>query len=291
MFRGIARPVGLLLSLVALCPVSEVSAGTFVHLFEWTWQDIAEECEQFLGPRGYAAVQISPPNEHRVLLGRPWYERYQPVSYKLTSRSGTRDELVSMIERCHNAGVKIYADAVINHMASCRPACDTAQPQYGDEGVAGSRYALGAYRFTDLFATQDEARVPGAMDAYEYGHFHHLCEQVSDWNNAWQVQHCELERLADLATGREDVRATIANYLATLFVLGIDGVRIDAAKHLSPGDLNSILWKAATAANVSIEGTDINPGAPRTVVVFQEYIGTPPDPAGAYANGKVTEFE
>ena len=75
------RPVRLLLSLCALCTVTEVSAGAFVHLFEWTWPDIAEECEHFLGPSGYAAVQISPPNEHRVLLGRPWYERYQPVSY------------------------------------------------------------------------------------------------------------------------------------------------------------------------------------------------------------------
>lgn len=291
MFRGNMRSAWLLLSLFALCPVKDVNAAAFVHLFEWTWSDIAQECEEFLGPTGYFAVQISPPNEHRLLLGRPWYERYQPVSYKLTSRSGTRDEFVSMIERCHASGVKIYADAVINHMASCRPACDTAQPQYGDEGVAGTRYELGAYRFTDLFATQDEGKVPGAMDTYQRDHFHHLCDQVTDWNNAWQVQHCELERLADLATGREDVRATIANYLATLFILGVDGVRIDAAKHLSPGDLNTILWKAARAANVHVEGTEINEGAPKTVVVFQEYIGTPPNPAGAYANGKVTEFE
>ncbi|CAG7820095.1 unnamed protein product, partial [Allacma fusca] len=28
-----------------------------VHLFEWRWNDIAEECERFLGPYGYAGVQ------------------------------------------------------------------------------------------------------------------------------------------------------------------------------------------------------------------------------------------
>ena len=33
----------------------------FVHLFEWKWTDIAKECETHLGPKGYAAVQISPP--------------------------------------------------------------------------------------------------------------------------------------------------------------------------------------------------------------------------------------
>ena len=74
-------------------------ATVFVHLFEWTWNDIAQECEDFLGPKGYFAVQISPPNEHRLLLGRPWYERYQPVSYKLTSRSGTRQEFLQMLQR------------------------------------------------------------------------------------------------------------------------------------------------------------------------------------------------
>lgn len=29
-----------------------------VHLFEWKWDDIANECEQFLGPNGYGGVQV-----------------------------------------------------------------------------------------------------------------------------------------------------------------------------------------------------------------------------------------
>lgn len=31
---------------------------TMVHLFEWKWNDIAKECEQFLGPMGYGGVQV-----------------------------------------------------------------------------------------------------------------------------------------------------------------------------------------------------------------------------------------
>lgn len=266
-------------------------ATVFVHLFEWTWNDIAQECEDFLGPKGYFAVQISPPNEHRLLLGRPWYERYQPVSYKLTSRSGTRAELDQMIQRCHKAGVRIYADAVINHMASCRPTCDTGQPQFGNRGVAGSTYELGEYRFNTIFDDEDKNRVPGALQSYQPEHFHHGCTQVTTWNDTWQVQNCELERLADLATEREDVRNTIANYLVSLFALGIDGLRIDAAKHFPPADLRAILIKTAQIANVRIENTDINPNGARTVLVYQEFIGTPPDPNAAYANGKVLEFE
>jgi alpha-amylase len=31
---------------------------TLVHLFEWKFKDIALECERFLGPMGYAGVQV-----------------------------------------------------------------------------------------------------------------------------------------------------------------------------------------------------------------------------------------
>ena len=91
---------------------------TFVHLFEWKWTDIAKECRDFLGPQGYAAVQVSPPNEHIVVNNFPWYQRYQPVSYKLGSRSGTEEEFIQMIRTCKSSGVDIYVDAVINHMSA-----------------------------------------------------------------------------------------------------------------------------------------------------------------------------
>lgn len=29
-----------------------------VHLFEWRWDDIAAECERFLGPNGFSGVQV-----------------------------------------------------------------------------------------------------------------------------------------------------------------------------------------------------------------------------------------
>lgn len=38
-----------------------------VHLFEWKWLDIASECEDFLGPKGFGGVQVSPPNENAIV--------------------------------------------------------------------------------------------------------------------------------------------------------------------------------------------------------------------------------
>lgn len=53
--------------LQAVLPASVGSVelgGSIVHLFEWSWQDVAIECEDWLGPAGFEAVQISPPSEH-----------------------------------------------------------------------------------------------------------------------------------------------------------------------------------------------------------------------------------
>ena len=33
--------------------------STIVHLMEWKFSDVADECERFLGPKGYAGVQVS----------------------------------------------------------------------------------------------------------------------------------------------------------------------------------------------------------------------------------------
>ncbi|CAJ0596071.1 unnamed protein product [Cylicocyclus nassatus] len=114
----------LLLTAVAADPYEEPhtldNRQVMVHLFEWKWKDIAAECENFLQYFGYGAVQVSPPMEHITLIQNndmPWWVRYQPVSYKLISRSGNEEEFKDMVDRCNEVGVRIVVDAVINHMS------------------------------------------------------------------------------------------------------------------------------------------------------------------------------
>ena len=195
-------------------PTGRAAAGdVFVHLFEWKWTDVAAECENVLGPAGYDAVQVSPPQEHAIVANRPWWERYQPVSYSIDrSRSGTRAEFVDMVARCGAVGVDIYVDAVINHM--------TAGGGTGSNGTAYTKY-----EYPGLWTQAD---------------FHAPCG-IQDWNSARQVQDCELLGLADLNTGSEAVRQEVADYLLALSRLGVDGFRIDAAKHMQPVELDSII--------------------------------------------------
>ena len=49
--------------------------------------------------------------------GSAWWTRYQPVSYKLESRSGNRQQFIDMVDRCKAAGVNIFVDAILNHMS------------------------------------------------------------------------------------------------------------------------------------------------------------------------------
>lgn len=80
--------------------------GGIVQLFEWKWKDIANECENFLSLKGYGGVQVSPPNENVVIINRPWYERYQPMSYLIETRSGNEKDFLDMTTRCNAVGVR-----------------------------------------------------------------------------------------------------------------------------------------------------------------------------------------
>ncbi|MDB4979378.1 MAG: Alpha-amylase precursor [Myxococcales bacterium] len=209
--------------------------GVLVHLFEWRWTDVAKECEATLGPAGFAGVQISPPSEHAVLPGAPWWERYQTVGYSLArSRSGTGEDFADMVRRCAAVGVAIYADTVINHM--------TAQAR----GTGSNGTAFTKYSYPGLYAAADFHSPPCTIADADYQ------------NAADRVRRCELVGLADLDTSSEHVRDAIAGYFSSLLALGVSGFRVDAAKHVAPADLDAILRRVRAPA-----------GAPRPYYFFE----------------------
>ncbi len=192
-----------------------VAGDVFVHLFEWKWTDIAKECENVLGSLGYRAVQVSPPQEHSIVPSHDWSQRYQPVSYSLErSRSGTEAEFVDMVNRCQAVGVGIIVDAVINHMTN-----------YPSPGVGSAGTAYTKYDYPGLYSPSD---------------FHAPCA-LNNYGSAANVQECELFSLPDLHTGLESVRQEIADYLIMLARLGVEGFRIDAAKHIQQVELDDII--------------------------------------------------
>ncbi|MFE9222283.1 carbohydrate-binding module family 20 domain-containing protein [Streptomyces lavendulae] len=179
-------------------------------LFEWRFDSVAAACTSTLGPAGYGYVQVSPPQEH--IQGPQWWTSYQPVSYRIAGRLGDRAAFQRMVGACHAAGVKVVADSVINHMAA-----------NDGVGTGGSPYTK--YDYPGLYsgADMDDCRAA-----------------ISDYRDRANVQNCELVQLADLDTGEDYVRGRIAGYLNDLLSLGVDGFRIDAAKHMPAADLAAI---------------------------------------------------
>lgn len=223
-----------------------------IQLFQWNWDSIARECTDVLGPAGIAWVLTSPPQEH--INGSPWWTAYQPVSYRIESRLGTREQFEAMVDTCHEAGVAVIVDAVINHM--------TGQDSDG-VGWAGTEF--GHYEYPGLYTERD---------------FHHCglsdSDDITDYSSAGNVQNCELVNLADLATETDQVQSTVAAYLNDLRSIGVDGFRIDAAKHMPASDVAEI-----------VERIDGDP------YIVQEVIrsdGEPIQPEDYLDNGDVFEF-
>ncbi len=216
----------------SIAPASANAAGSqhdvVANLFEWNWTSVANECTTVLGPKGYGGVQVAPPQDSlkRTALGNgsatilhPWWEVYQPVDYNLTSRMGNEAQFQAMVETCRNAGVKVYVDAVINHM--------TGQGSLSYGGVNYTHFSYPGLYTTANFH-QKGTDCPSASGGIE------------DFNNLIQVRKCELLGLADLRTETSYVRDTLAAYLNKLIGYGVSGFRVDAAKHIGQPDLAAI---------------------------------------------------
>ncbi|GFZ80562.1 alpha-amylase [Nesterenkonia alkaliphila] len=202
---------------------AQTEGDTTAVLFQWPWDAIAEECVHTLGPAGYRYVQTSPVQEH--IMGDEWWVHYQPVSYQLESRLGSREEFETMVQTCNEAGVEVIADVVINHMTG----------QQEGTGWAGTEFT-----HTDYPGTY------GPEDFHNHG-----CE-IQDYSNRWEVQECDLLGLADLYTSSEAVQETIAAHLEDFISIGVTGFRVDAVKHIASEDLEGIFSRTQGLDDVYI---------------------------------------
>ncbi|MFJ8488029.1 carbohydrate-binding module family 20 domain-containing protein [Streptomyces sp. NPDC094038] len=253
----------LALAGVVALPATAAQADTtakgdvIANLWEWNWNSIASECTNVLGPAGYGAVQVAPPSESLKQSSYYWWDVYQPYSYTLNSRFGTATQFAAMVTACHTAGVKVYTDAVINHTA--------AQTGTGYDGTT----------LTNKYDTPD-------WDPSDY-HTSADCPTsdltIQDYSNLTQVQNCELLGLPDLKTGAENVRSGLAAFLNKQIALGVDGFRVDSAKHIPATDMAAIVAKLNTTTSGA---------AP---YVFDEvYPGSTPQPSDYYGSGDVLDF-
>ena len=228
--------------------------GAIVEMYGWKDTDIENECV-FLGQKGYMGVKVFPHHEqvmsHTPFRDQmnPWYFMYQPVSYSLNGRLGTRDEFRRMIKTCRSNGVRVYADAVINHMTY--NGMDLQNHRFIDEGdqyLIGNKYSTANSPFWTPYRTYEinpfTKRTTNVLEypRVPYGPMDFHCQKaITDYKDFDNVMYGWLDNLADLNTESVYVRQRIADYLTDLYSIGVTGFRLDAAKHIKPTDIAHIL--------------------------------------------------
>lgn len=174
-----------------------------------TWAGLIDKLDYIQG-MGFTAVLISPVVkniENDTLYGEA-YHGYWPVNnYALNIHFGNADDLKALSKELHDRDMYLMVDVVINNMAQ---AIDGSMPQTIDYSV---------------FDPFNEAK-----------YFHKYCN-ITNYDERTNAQDCYLGATAvalpDLDTESDDVvklstawiKELVANY-------SIDGLRIDAAKHV-----------------------------------------------------------
>eukprot|EP01125_Pyxidicula_operculata_P006151 TRINITY_DN2141_c0_g1_i3.p1 TRINITY_DN2141_c0_g1~~TRINITY_DN2141_c0_g1_i3.p1 ORF type:complete len:858 (-),score=126.05 TRINITY_DN2141_c0_g1_i3:47-2620(-) len=232
--------------------------GAIVEMFGWPHADIEAECAS-LGAAGWLGVKVFPAQEQVMSTQpfngdlNPWYFMYQPVSYRLEGRMGTRDDLRQMIYTCRKYGVRVYADAVINHMVG---GGNDANPNHRNSNGGGCTNwgnKSTSSQSPSPFYTQDFAYTynphndqPPSQEfpAVPYGPLDFHCERpLNSWTDPLDLNAGWLEGLVDLNTETDYVQGRIADYMTDLIGIGFSGFRVDAAKHINPNDLVAIFSK------------------------------------------------
>jgi hypothetical protein len=172
--------------------------GGIVELWGWPYDDIAQEC-QAIANAGWLGIKIPTPQEHLFStepfqnVMNPWFFSYQPVSLRLQGRFGNRTSLRNMINSCRSVGVRVYADAVLNHMVGSGN--DYAALHRIDSGGSCVTWPNKTSTAADpaYFITQDFEFVPNPntglpptqeFPAVPYGPLQFHCERaLNSWND------------------------------------------------------------------------------------------------------------
>ena len=203
---------------------SVVVPNSILLLFGWKWSDIMYEAP-FLAEHGYDAIKVFPPQEFVVKPGDPWWAIYQPVSYQLSKFYGTEEEFIKMVDFCHSYDLKIYADLILNHMAEFN---ENDLSHVGTNGTQFTKYHYGPLNSdNDYYEVDDFYRFENNQDNKKISG-----EDYCKLEGVWHLEHYDFLNLPKLNLDNPHVITILRKYIKYLLSLGVDGFRIDAAKHL-----------------------------------------------------------
>lgn len=150
--------------------------------------------------QGFTAIQTSPlqPIKEKIHdnLDNAW-AIYQPIDFTIGNDLGTEEDLKNLADRCHANGLKLIIDVVFHHVAN------------------------------------EKGNDVSHLVSDEYKHFYNdSFINISNYNDEYELTHRSLDGLPALDLENEVIINAQFDYLRQLKECNVDGVRVDAYKHL-----------------------------------------------------------
>ena len=170
-----------------------------VYSLPQTLKETKEKLEK-IKEQGFDAIQINPIQPLKEEDRSIWWKVFQPIAFKIGNTYGTKEELIEFCRICESMGLRVYADAIINHMG------------------ADNNHELTPHEKVDPKLRNNPAYWKELVP-------------VTNWHDRDDViHHCM--NLPGLNVYNKDVEDMIANFLNELIDCGITGFRFDAAKSI-----------------------------------------------------------
>ena len=168
---------------------------------------------------GFSAVWLTPPFKQRYVQGSSAsYHGYWITDFTdIDPHLGTKAEFKSFVDCAHSQGMKVVLDIVMNH---------TGDVNYYPSG----NYNFGAPRTSQVAPADTNLRKPAFLNILSN---YHNRGDVQNWGLKEQSQNGDFFGLDDVATEKPEVIEGFAQvYASWVNDFGVDGFRIDTAKHV-----------------------------------------------------------
>ncbi len=230
---------------------------------------------------GFTALWITPVMLQRAVQGSSAaYHGYWGMDFtEVDPHFGSKQDFENLVDALHARGMKIYLDIVINHTAdiisfsdgytyetlSAKPYKDAAGNTFSLESVAG-KPICNETLVTNCFPLMNLGSFPKSINSgdsnLKWPSFlqdvrnYHNRGNISNWANAEQSIYADFFGLDDLMTESPVVIEGLAEIWANWVIdYGVDGFRIDTAKHVDKDFFNN--WVPKVYEKVAEAGVNV----------------------------------
>jgi len=188
-----------------------ITATCEAHLFcNGTWKGLTNNLD-YIQDMGFTAIQISPVVKNiddHTAVGDAYHGYWSVDNYAINERFGSKQDYDELVAELKKRDILLMVDVVVNNMVQA---------------------------FTNPVPPKVDYKKFNPFNDEKY--FHPYCN-VTMWENSTDIQKCWLYpygvALADLNTESPDVVAEMGKWIKQLVSnYSIDGLRIDAAKHVN----------------------------------------------------------